>query len=223
MSRASDKLLEIYHALFEHYGPQGWWPADSPTETIIGCILVQHARWDKVAESISRLEAENLLSFREMLTTDQAHLANLIRPAGMPKVKAGRLLAFATHLGDRYEFDLELMLASSADALREELLSIKGIGPETADCIVLYAANQASFVADTYARRVMTRHLLSSADWRYEQLKDFFESNLSADVALFNEYHALLVAVGKNHCRKKPKCDGCPLEYLEHQTEGRDC
>ncbi len=219
MSNVTSQLLQIYDALIERYGPQGWWPADSTTETIIGTILVQHTAWKNVLRAIANLKAQNLLDFRAIHDLDHGNLAKIIQPAGTPTVKARRLQAFAAWLGTRHGFVLNSMLATPKDVLRRELLAIKGIGPETADCIVLYAAQQPAFVVDAYTRRILTRHLLAESDWSYDQLKDFFEGNLPRDVRLFNEFHALLVEVGKRHCRKAPICANCPLDHLEHTAE----
>ncbi|MCH8912447.1 MAG: endonuclease III domain-containing protein, partial [Planctomycetes bacterium] len=136
-----------------------------------------------------------------------------------PTVKARRLQAFAAWLGARHGFVLESMSATPQDVLRSELLAIKGVGPETADCIVLYAAQQPAFVVDTYTRRVLSRHFLADSNWGYDRIKDLFEANLPRDVRLFNEFHALLVEVGKRHCRKTPACTDCPLDHLEHAAE----
>ena len=219
MSNLTSQLLQIYDALIERYGPQGWWPADSTAETIVGTILVQNTAWKNVERAIANLKAENLLDFRALHDVDHATLAKIVQPAGTPTVKARRLQAFAAWLGGRHGFALNSMSSTPKDALRRELLAIKGIGPETADCIVLYAAQQPAFVVDAYTRRILTRHLLAKSDWSYDQLKDLFEANLPRDVRLFNEFHALLVEVGKRHCRKAPVCAGCPLEHLEHAVE----
>lgn len=219
MSNVTSQLLQIYDALMAHYGPQGWWPADSTTETIIGTILVQHTAWTNVERAIANLKAQNLLDFRAIHDLEQATLAKVIQPAGTPTVKAQRLQAFAAWLGVRHGFVLDSMSATPQDVLRRELLAIKGVGPETADCILLYAAQQPAFVIDTYTRRVLSRHLLAESNWGYRQVKDLFEANLPRDVRMFNEFHALLVEVGKKHCRKAPVCAGCPLEHLEHIVE----
>ncbi len=219
MSNVTSRLLQIYDTLMTHYGPQGWWPADSATETIIGTILVQHTAWTNVERAIASLKAENLLDFRAIRDLDHASLAKIIQPAGTPTVKARRLQAFATWLGARHGFVLHSMSSTPKDVLRADLLAIKGIGPETADCILLYAAEQPAFVVDTYTRRVLSRHLLAESNWAYDQLQDLFEANLPRDARLFNEFHALLVEVGKKHCRKVPVCAGCPLEHLEHTVE----
>ena len=219
MSNTSARLLEIYEALLHAYGPQGWWPADSPTEMIIGAILVQHTAWPNVERAIARLDQAGLLDFQALEETEHAELASLIRPAGIPKVKAERLKAFAHWLGRRYHYD-PCALADQVDAdLRSELLQVKGIGPETADCIMLYAAGKPAFVLDAYASRVLTRHLLAPKQTSHQQLRNLVMSNLPPDAALFNEYHALLVRVGKQHCRKSADCDGCPLDHLHHDSE----
>ena len=219
MSNTSERLYEIYHALLSRYGPQGWWPARSAPETTIGAILVQHSAWRNVEQAIANLQSDGLLDFRAIQHAERAALAELVRPAGTPNVKAARLQAFAEWIGAAYDFDLEALRHAPKDSLRQELLTIKGIGPETADCIVLYAANQPSFVVDTYTHRVFTRHLLAADDWDYDELKNLFESNLPDDVELFNEFHALLVRVGKEHCKRKAACERCPLEHLEHRIE----
>ena len=219
MSNVTSQLLQIYDALMAHYGPQGWWPADSTTETIIGTILVQHTAWKNVLRAIANLKAQNLLDFRAIHDLEQATLAKVIQPAGTPTVKAQRLQAFVAWLGVRHGFVLDSMSATPQDVLRRELLAIKGVGPETADCILLYAAQQPAFVVDTYTRRVLSRHLLAESNWGYGQLKDLLEANLPRDVQMFNVFHALLVEVGKKHCRKAPVCAGCPLEHLEHIVE----
>ncbi len=219
MSNVTSRLLQIYDTLMTHYGPQGWWPADSKTETIIGTILVQHTAWKNVERAIASLKAENLLDFRAICDLDHSSLAKIIQPAGTPTVKARRLQAFATWLGARHGFVLDSMSSTPKDELRADLLAINGIGPETADCILLYAAERPAFVVDTYTRRVLSRHLLAESNWGYDQLKDLFEANLPQDARLFNEFHALLVEVGKKHCRKAPVCAGCPLEHLQHTVE----
>ncbi len=219
MSNVTSRLLQIYDTLMTHYGPQGWWPADSATETIIGTILVQHTAWTNVERAMANLKAAKLLHFRAIHNLDLATLAKIIQPAGTPTVKARRLQAFAAWLGGRHGFMLNSMSSTPKDVLRADLLAIKGIGPETADCILLYAAEQPAFVVDTYTRRILSRHLLAESNWGYDQLKDVFEANLPRDARLFNEFHALLVEVGKKHCRKAPVCAGCPLEHLEHTVE----
>lgn len=219
MSNTSARLLEIYEALLKAYGPQGWWPADSPAEMIIGAILVQHTAWANVEQAIRRLNQAGLLDFRALDETEHAELASLIRPAGTPKVKAERLKAFAHWLGRRYDYDPGALADQVDEDLRSQLLNVKGIGPETADCIMLYAAGKPAFVVDAYASRLLTRHLLAPKQASHQQLRALVMSNLPPDAVLFNEYHALLVRVGKLHCRKSACCDGCPLDHLHHDPE----
>jgi len=218
MSLLRDRLLNFYELLLDHYGPQRWWPAQTATETIIGCILVQHTNWLNVERAIANLTRSDLLDFSAINKTEPAQLATIIRPAGTPQIKAKRLRAFSLWLEERYDFDLNRLLEEQLQDLRADLMGISGIGPETADCILLYAAKKPTFVADTYTHRIMTRHLLASQDWGYEKLKGLFETHLPADTQLYNEYHALLVQVGKQHCRKTPSCRNCPLEELDHRT-----
>ncbi len=216
MSNHEHRLLEIYRALLTHYGPQRWWPADNPTEMIIGAILVQHTAWSQVPPAIAALRRRRLLDFKRLANQPAAALAEPIRPAGTPMVKARRLQAFADWLGSTTGFDVQAALNRPVETLREQLLAIKGIGPETADCILLYAAKRPSFVVDRSARRVFTRHLLMAPDEPSDRVKRWLESNLPEEVPLYNEYHALLVQVGKEHCRAVPRCHQCPLEHLEH-------
>ena len=166
--------------------------------------------------AIANLRAADLLNFEDLYQVDVADLAELIRPAGTYQVKARRLRNFIEWLHERHGGSLESMLATPLSSLREALLSISGIGRETADAIVLYAGGLPTFVVDAYTARILFRHLLIDSDAGYEEIKDLFESNLPADAVYFNEYHALLVQVGKLHCRPKPRCQGCPLERFEH-------
>jgi endonuclease-3 related protein len=219
MSNLRRQLVEIYETLLTTYGPQGWWPAATATETIIGAILVQHTAWRNAASAIASLKAADLLDFKALATCDHERLARLIRSAGTPLVRSARLQSFARWLGTRYGFNLDSFLALPPPALRAELLSISGVGPETADCIMLYAAGVPTFVIDAYTRRVFTRHRLVQARWKDRELKHIVECHLPNDRDLFNEFHALLVRVGKEHCRSSPHCSGCPLEPLDHTIE----
>lgn len=222
MSNTSANLKEIYDALLRRYGPQGWWPADTTEEMIIGAILVQHATWKSVEAAISNLRVRGLLNLRAIADCADTSLVEVIRCAGTPMVKTRRLKAFASWLGRRYDFELEALLRLSKANLRAELLSIKGVGPETADCIALYAAGQPTFVVDAYTQRILVRHRVASPEWGYDRWKGFLESELASDTNMFKEYHALLVRVGKDHCRAKARCRGCPLEHLDHLIEP-DC
>lgn len=160
-----------------------------------------------------------MLDWRQIRDVPFADLAELIRPAGTYQVKARRLKSFVTWLWEQYDGSLDSMFATALTTLREELLSVSGIGRETADAILLYAGHLPSFVVDAYTARILYRHGLIDDSADYDEIKDTFESNLPTDVPLFNEYHALLVQVGKLHCRPKPKCEGCPLACFEHSIE----
>lgn len=221
-TRTSNALKEFFDAMHKALGPQHWWPAKTPFEMIVGAILTQNTSWKNVERAIENLRNAGCLDAAKLRDIDIADLAQLIRPAGYFNVKAKRLKSFVTWFWGRYEGDLDRMFAARTATLREELLSISGIGRETGDSILLYAAGKPSFVVDTYTYRILRRHRLIDDEADYEQIKDLFESNLPEDVKLFNEYHALLVAVGKDHCRPKARCAGCPLERFEHELESEE-
>ena len=212
-----DKLMQIYKLLYERYGPQHWWPGDGRFEVCVGAILTQNTNWANVEKAIANLNEAGCLTAEKLHGMDTGELAELIRSAGYYNIKAGRLKHFLDWLFDNYDGDLGRLERLSAEAMREQLLTIKGIGAETADSIVLYGFDKPVFVVDTYTCRVLGRHELIETGADYEQVRDFFEGNLPSDVKLFNEYHALLVRVGKEYCRPKPRCDGCPLESLPHE------
>ena len=219
MKTKREQLLEIYRVLLAFFGPQHWWPGETPIEIAIGAILTQNTSWSNVEKAIANLKAAGCLDACRLHELDMEKLETLIRPAGYFRVKAKRLRNFTTWLCDRYGGDMQNLEGIAAARLREELLGISGIGPETADSILLYALNRPVFVVDTYTARVMVRHGLIGPDLDYQQLQDLFMSNLEPDVALFNEFHALLVMTGKDYCKPHPKCPGCPLEKLPHKVE----
>ncbi|MDD5254531.1 MAG: endonuclease III domain-containing protein [Candidatus Omnitrophica bacterium] len=202
----------IYRRLFACFGPQHWWPAETPFEVIVGAILTQNTSWRNVEQAIRRLKKERLLNPGALRRLPVRRLAALIRPAGYYNLKARRLKAFLEFLFDAYAGNLARMGRKEAGELRRELLRVKGIGPETADSILLYAFNKPAFVIDAYTRRVCARHNLAPEARDYESLRAFFISKLKADARLFNEYHALLVKLAKDFCRKnEPRCGSCPL------------
>ena len=211
--RTAAVLHEIYQRLLAHFGPQHWWPGDSPFEIMAGAVLTQNTSWSNVAKALAHLKAAGKLSPAALAAVPLAELAELIRPAGYHNLKAARLknlLALIEEQGG-----VEALLAQPTTTLRQLLLGVKGIGPETADSIVLYAAGRPVFVVDTYTHRIFSRHALISEDCDYFQLQELFMAQLEEDVALFNEYHALIVQTGKNFCRKStPNCAGCPLAEL---------
>ena len=185
----------------------------------MGAILTQNTSWTNVNKAIANLKSASCLTPEGLYRMDTSELAELIRPAGYYNLKTKRLRNFLDWLFDNYGGQLTNLESVATDRLRTELLAVKGIGRETADSILLYALGRPVFVVDTYTARIMTRHGLIEPDADYEQLRDLFESNLSEDIQLFNEYHALLVSTGKNFCKPKAKCPGCPLETHPHTLD----
>lgn len=208
-------LNEVYQRLFTAFGPQHWWPGDSPFEVVVGAVLVQNTAWRNVERAIENLRDAGMTEPRALFAVPERELAELIRPAGYYQVKARRLRNLLRLIVEQYDGSLEAMLHTDLATLREELLGVSGIGPETADAILLYAGNRPTFVVDTYTHRILARHGWIGYEADYHEIKDHFESELPADAALYNEYHALLVRLGKDYCRKTgPKCAACPLADL---------
>lgn len=220
MKTTREQLLDIYRLLLDAFGPQHWWPGETPFEIALGAILTQNTSWSNVERAIANLQAAGLLDANRLHALDMDQLETLIRPAGYFRVKAKRLRNFTTWLCDRYEGDMQNLDPIATGRLREELLAVSGIGPETADSILLYALNRPVFVVDTYTARVMVRHgLLAPEELDYSRLQDLFASSLEPDATLFNEFHALLVRAGKDYCKPRPKCDPCPLAPLPHRID----
>jgi endonuclease-3 related protein len=219
-----EKIPAFYDALFNAYGPQHWWPADTPLEVAVGAILTQNTNWKNVERAIANLKREGLLEVDALAQVAPERLAEAIRPAGYFHIKAGRLQNFIRLVVDRFGGDLEALFALRTQTLRETVLAVKGIGPETADSIVLYAAGKPVFVVDAYTGRVLRRHGMIDRDATYEDIQQLMRSGLPDDVERFKEYHALLVAVGKRHCKKRAaECPGCPLrEFLEEGQPVRE-
>lgn len=214
MAATKQTLKEIYDHMLKHFGPQNWWPGDTPFEICVGAILTQNTAWSNVEKAINNIKKENLLDFDRLYQTPDVKIAQLIKPAGYFNIKTKRLRHFLNMIHDDFESFDELQHIESQE-LREKLLSINGIGPETADSIVLYAFQKPSFVIDAYTKRILARHSLVSHEADYYEMKDLFESNLKTDSQFYNEYHALIVMIGKNFCKKtKPDCDHCPLKEV---------
>ena len=209
-------LLDIYRRLLAHFGPQHWWPADEPFEVIVGAILTQSAAWDNVEKAIANLRAAEALSPRALRRLSLSKLATLVHPCGYYNAKALKLKSFAFWLGNHYKDDLDRLFATDTDDLRQQLLSIHGIGQETADSILLYAANKPIFVIDAYTRRIINRIGLAPGKDSYAAYQAWFMEHLPPDTGLFNEYHALLVCQGKNVCRRRPLCQQCYLNNICH-------
>ena len=205
------RLLRVYRDLLRRFGPQGWWPGRSPFEIALGAILTQHTAWSQAARAVAALRARRLLDPQALAQASDATLHEAIRPAGTYRLKARRVRDFTEWLLARFDGRFERMRRAPLDALRRELLAVPGLGPETVDAILLYAAGRSVFVADAYARRVLSRHRLLSPRADYETARAFVEGHLPSDPALFNELHALLVTVGKTFCRTVPLCRECPL------------
>ena len=206
-------LLDVYDRLYRCYGPQGWWPGDGPLEVVIGAILTQAAAWTNVERALSNLKNASCMSLQTIHECPQDELAAIIRPSGYFNAKARKLKAFATHIIEHHGGDLDSFLARRQSKLRKELLSIYGIGPETADDIVLYAAHKPSFVIDSYTRRIIGRLGFFNVDLRsdYHEYQALFHDNLPTNTTLFQEYHALLDRHAKETCTKAPRCSGCCL------------
>ena len=212
----------MHDVLAATYGPQHWWPAKTPFEVILGAYLTQNTAWKAVERSLENLHAAGALSVAGLRTMPLAKLRRLIRPSGFYTKKAPALKAFVKMLDEEYSGSLEEMVAAPTAALRERLLRLPGVGQETADAILLYALGHPVPVADEYLRRIAERHgLVKPASGRkliaYAALADLTRQAFAGDPAesrtpLYNEFHALIVAVGKAHCGRTARCDGCPLE-----------
>ncbi len=210
-------LPKIYRRLFERYGPQGWWPGGGQQlDVVFGAILTQSAAWTNVEKAIYALKKSGCWSLEAVHQRPQEELAGIIRSCGYFNAKAKKLKAFARHVACHYGGDLAAFLGKPLSPLREELLSIHGIGHETADDILVYAAGQPSFVIDTYTRRILDRIGLAPETWKadYHGYQAMFQDNLPRDVSLFNEYHALLDEHAKVACAKTPRCSGCCLQDI---------
>jgi endonuclease-3 related protein len=213
-AKTAEALNGIYNRLFDRYGPQRWWPGDSPFEVIIGAILTQSTAWTNVEKAIANLKAADLLDPKSLEEIATEKLAALIRPSGYYNAKAAKLKAFVERLNREHGGSLDRLFELDTSDLRKELLSIHGIGPETADSILLYAAHRPVFVIDAYTKRIIGRLGLAPASDSYEALQQLFMARLPHDEGMFNEYHALLVRHGKDVCRKTPRCEGCCLASL---------
>lgn len=205
-------LQLYYHTLYGKLGPQSWWPAKTPFEVIVGAILTQSTNWANVERAIANLRRERLLSPRAIDRVPFARLASLVRPSGYFRQKAKKLKSFVRFLRDEYSGSLKRMFRTPTAELREKLLGVHGIGPETADSILLYAGGKETFVVDAYTKRILSRHGWVGDNATYEEMRTMIESHLPRDVSRYNEFHALLVNVGKSWCRpREPRCSECPL------------
>lgn len=215
--KQADKLIGMHDTMLDALGPSHWWPGDTPFEIAIGAILTQNTNWKNVEKAITNLKNNGLLSAKAMYALDPNEIAELIRPAGYYNIKTKRIRNFLEFLKAEADFDLLQLKKQSLEDLRPKILRVNGIGPETADSILLYALDFPTFVVDAYTNRMMNRHGLAYEGIDYHELQALFMDALPEDVALYNEYHALIVRIGKDWCKKsKGLCETCPLQsYLD--------
>lgn len=216
--------MELYRRMLDHFGPRGWWPARTPFEVAVGAILVQSVSWSNAEAAIESLREAGCLEPGKLYRMDEAELAELIRPSLYYRQKARKLKAFVRLLVERFGGDMARMLAGETASVRRMLLGIHGIGPETADCILLYAGDHPIFVVDAYTRRIFARLGVWEDDITYEAMQEYFQRRLPPDVPLYNEYHALIDGVGSRYCKRtKPRCGECPLlSYCRYGQSGGD-
>ncbi len=207
------RLLDIYQRLLAAFGPQHWWPGESPFEVAVGAVLTQNTAWRNVERAIDNLKRAGCLAPEPLLALSHEELAELLRPAGYFNVKARRLRNLLRHLHD-HGGEITTYLNGDLATRRAELLEVNGLGPETVDSILLYAGNRPTFVCDAYTRRLLTRHGLIDEGATYEAMRALFMDHLPEEVALYNEYHALIVRTGYHHCKPRPRCERCPLAPL---------
>jgi endonuclease-3 related protein len=207
-------LREVYARLFAFFGPLRWWPAETPFEVILGAILTQNTAWKNVATAIESLRRHDLLSFERLCGLSAQEIAPFIRSSGFYNEKAKKIKIFCTHILTKWDGGLGEFLAQGMESLRTDLLAIRGIGPETADSIVLYAAFKPSFVVDRYTYRIFSRHGWVGESISYEELREYFMGAMDPDVPFFQEFHALLVRTGHLYCRKTALCQSCPLNVF---------
>lgn len=226
MARADAQAwLRVHDTLLAAFGPQHWWPGETPFEVMVGAVLTQNTAWSNVEKAIANLKAAEALSCPALLAMEAGALIELIRPAGFFNVKARRLRALCDFLRDEGVADAPQRLAGTAPLpeLRLKLLAVHGVGEETADSILLYALHLPSFVVDAYTRRIFTRLGLLAGDEAYGHIRAAFQRHLPRDLGLYNEYHALIVTLGKGFCRPRPRCGPCPLAmHCTHASTSRD-
>lgn len=204
--------MEIYHRLFKAYGPRHWWPGETPFEVMVGAILTQNTSWRNVEKAIQKLKNKGVLNAEGIHQLRKSQLAPLIRSSGYYRIKAERLKAFVDFLFENYDGNINRMGKERLKTLRAKLLKVNGIGPETADSILLYGLKKRIFVVDAYTKRILLRHEMISESASYGEIQRLFMNHLPHNKRLFNEYHALLVHLGKTLCKKVPRCDICPIK-----------
>jgi len=211
------RLIKIYKKLLENYGKQNWWPADSKLECVIGAILTQNTSWNNAEHALTNIKSVMDITVENISSISTNELSLLIRPSGFYKQKTKSIKGFIEFINNRYEGNIENMEHDNLKSLRSGLLSVNGIGPETADCILLYAMNKPVFVIDRYTYRMLYRHGLVEGETSYPEMQNLFMENLDNRADLFGEFHALIVEVGKNHCKKRAICEDCPINFDTHK------
>jgi endonuclease-3 related protein len=212
-SSTGQKLMQMFDLMLNHFGPQKWWPAETVLEVMVGAVLTQNTNWKNVEKAIENLKENGLISVAKLNAAPSGELARLIRPAGYYNIKTKRLKNLMNFIAERYQEDLSLFMDDDTQTIRQGLLSVNGVGPETADSILLYAASRPVFVIDAYTYRILNRHgMVPDENATYDVLQDLFMDHLKEDPPLFSEFHALIVQTGKNYCKRRPLCEGCPLE-----------
>lgn len=213
--RRRNELLEMYELLNGYFGDLHWWPAADPFEVMVGAILTQNTAWTNVEKAVKALREKMLLTPVALSGIPEDELARIIRPSGYYHLKAGRLKAFVRFFMEEYSGCVAAMRAEDLPRLRNKLLGVRGVGPETADSILLYACQRPIFVCDAYTKRIFLRHGIIGDDADYSSIQALFMDHLPPDVSLFNQFHAMIVNTGKTFCRKAPQCAGCPLAILQ--------
>jgi endonuclease III related protein len=216
-------LIRYYSALHGRFGPQRWWPARTRLEVILGAILTQNTAWHNATLALRNFRKAGLLNWQALRRADRSTVEACVRPAGFYRQKTRTILEFVDWVGRQYGNSLNKLFSIPAEELRRQLLGLRGLGPETVDAILVYAGRHPHFVADAYTRRVLARHGFVSAGAGYHETQEFLHAHLPPDTNLFNEFHALLVGLGKKHCRpRSPRCAGCPLEeFLKPVASGQ--
>ncbi len=214
-SQTGRSLLDMHQLLLRHFGPQEWWPGETTLEIMVGAVLTQNTSWTNVEKAIRNLKDHGLLSLKALNTITLDALAQEIRPSGYYNIKAKRLKNLIRLFFEQYGGSLESLSSVDTGDLREHLLAVNGVGPETADSILLYSLQRPVFVVDAYTHRILLRHGMAEEQMEYHELQELFMDNLPEDVDLFNEFHALIVMAGKEYCKRKPLCHACPLGHWE--------
>jgi len=213
--RGGNSYLEAYELLYEHFGPQDWWPGETPLEVMVGAVLTQNTNWINVTKAIDNLDKDGMLGYPQLIDMPVDRLAEYIQPSGYYNLKAKRLHNLLMMIENLYDGDLDCFFKDDMMSARENLLGVKGVGPETADSILLYACGHPVFVIDSYTHRVFSRHNLVEEETDYYTMQTTFMDHLPGDVQIFSEFHALIVLVAKKFCKKtNPLCDQCPLSGL---------